>query len=68
MAWPRIWFCLSNTCGSVWLNGVGQSRETDEIHDKDCVKEKFQLARVKYDGDDERDREVLVVGNCSINI
>ena len=52
----------------MWLNGVGQSRETDEIHDKDCVKGEFQLARVKYDGDDERDREVLVVGNCSINI
>ena len=52
----------------MWLNGEGQSRETDEIHDKDCVKEEFQLARVKYDGDDERDREVLVVGNCSINI
>ena len=67
MAWPGIWFCLSNTCDSVWLNGVG-NRETDEIHDKDCVKEEFQLARVKFDGDNERDMEVLRVGNCSINI
>ena len=68
MAWLGIWFCLSNTCDSVWSNRVGQSRETDDIDDEDCVEEEFQLARVKYDRDDERGREALGEGNCSVNI
>ena len=42
-----IWFGISNTCGGVWLNRGEQNRETDEEHDEDCVKEGFQLARVK---------------------
>ena len=25
----------------MWLNGVGQNRETDEEHDEDCVEEAF---------------------------
>ena len=29
----------------MWLNGVGQNRETDEGHDEDCVEEGFQLVR-----------------------
>ena len=32
-------------CG---LMEVGQNRETDEEHDKDCIEEGFQLARVKW--------------------
>ena len=52
----------------MWSNWVGQSRETDEIDDEDCVEEEFQLARVKCDRDDERGREALGEGHCSINI
>ena len=37
-----MWFGISNTCGSAWLNGVGQNREINEEHDEDCVKEKFR--------------------------
>ena len=32
--------------------------ETDEERDEDCVEEGFQLARVKFDRDGERDREL----------
>ena len=53
MASLAIWFSISNTCGGLWLNGVGQNREADEEHDGDCVEEGFQLARVKFDRDDE---------------
>ena len=49
-------------------NGIGQNRETDEENDEDCVKKGFQLARVKFDRDGERDREALGIGSCSINI
>ena len=49
----------------MWSNRVGQSRETDDIDDEDCVEEEFQLARVKCDRDDERGREALGEGNCS---
>ena len=35
----------------MWLNWVGQNRETDEEHADDCVEERFQLARVISDGD-----------------
>ena len=68
MAWLGIWFGLSNNCDSVWSNGVGQNRETDEEHDEDCIEEGFQLARIKYDRDSEGGREALGVGNCSVNI
>ena len=33
----------------MWSNGVGENREIDEEHDKDCVKEGLQFARVKFD-------------------
>ena len=49
-------------------NGVGQNRETNEEHDKDCIEGGFQLARIKFDRDSEGDREALGVGNCSVNI
>ena len=68
MAWLAIWFGISNTCDGVWLNAVGQNRETNEEHDKDCVKEEFQLARVIHDKDGEGGREALGIGNHSINI
>ena len=68
MAWLGIWLCLSNTCDVVRSNGVGQNRETDENHAEVCVEEGFQLARVKFDRDNEWGREVLGVENCSINI
>ena len=31
-------FGISNTCGGVWLNVVGQNRETNEEHNKACGK------------------------------
>ena len=31
--------------GGTWLNGVGQNKETNKQYDKDCVAERFQLAR-----------------------
>ena len=68
MAWYAIWFGISNTCGGVWLNGVGQNRETDEEHDEVCVEEKFQLDRVKLDENVEEGREAPCTGNHSINI
>ena len=49
-------------------NGIGQNRETDEENDENCVKKGFQLARVKFDRDGERDWEALGIGSCSINI
>ena len=52
----------------MWLNGVGENRETDKEHDEDCVEERFQLARAKFGRDGEGDREALGVGNLSINI
>ena len=52
----------------MWLNRVGQNRETDEKHDEDCVEEGFQLAGVKLDQYGEGGRDALVVGNYSINI
>ena len=68
MAWLGIWLGISNTCGGVWSNEIGQNRETDEEHDGDCVEEGFQLARVKFDRGGEGGREALRMGNCSINI
>ena len=61
-------FGISNSCGGMWLNRVGQNRETNEEHDEDCVKEGFQLASVKYGKDDERCREDIGMLNRSINI
>ena len=52
----------------MWLNWVGQNRETDEEHDEDCIEEGFQLARVKFDRDGEGGRKALGLGNRSINI
>ena len=52
----------------MWLNQVGQNRETTEEHNEDCVEEGFNLARVKFDRDGEGDREALGMGNCSINV
>ena len=64
MAWIDLWFGLSNTCSGTWSKGVRQNRETNEEHDQDCVKEGFQLVRVKFDKDGEGDREALGMGNC----
>ena len=50
------------------MNGVKQNRETDEEHDEDCLKEDFQIARVKFDRDVEGEREALGMRKCSINI
>ena len=52
----------------MWLNGIRQNRETDEEHDEDCLKEGFQIARVKFDRDVQREREALGIRKCSINI
>ena len=68
MAWLDTLFNISNTYVSAWSNGVGQNRETDEEHDKYCVEEGFQLARVKFDRDGEGGSEAPGMGNCSINI
>ena len=66
LAWHTVY--LSNTCDGVWSNGVGPNKETDKKHDEDCVEERFQLGRVKYDRDGEGSREALVEGSCSIKI
>ena len=42
---------ISNTCGGAWSNGVGQNREINKEHDKDCVEKVFELPRVKNDRD-----------------
>ena len=46
---------------------VEWSRKNRKTND-DCLKEGFQLTRVKFDRDDDRDREALSMRNCSINI
>ena len=68
MARLGIWFSISNTCGSVWANGVKQNKETDEEHDEDCVQVGLKLASVKFDRDGEEGREALGMRNCSIDI
>ena len=50
---------MSNTCGSVSLNRVGQNMEAAEEHDEDFAEERFQLARVKFDRDAEEGRKAL---------
>ena len=66
MAWIVIWFSISNTCSGTCLNEVRKNSETEEEHDEDCVEERFQLARIKLERDDEEDRETLVIRNCII--
>ena len=51
----------------MWSNEVGQNRETDGEHDNECVKEGFQLARVKFHRGGEGGKEALNVENCNIN-
>ena len=38
-----IQFCISNTCGGVWLTGVGKNKETDKEHDENCIEFSFFL-------------------------
>ena len=52
----------------MWLNWVGQIRETNEEHDENCVEEGFQLTRVKFERDGEGGRKALDMGNCCIII
>ena len=68
MACLGIWFGMSNTCDGMWSNGLGLNRENDEKHDEGCVKEGFQLVRVKLDRNGEVRRKALSMGNGSINI
>ena len=68
MVWLGICFVISNTCDGMSSNGVGLNRETDEKRDEGCCKEGFQLARVKLDRNGKEGREVLSMGNGSINI
>ena len=68
MDWAGIRLVISNTCGGVWQNGVGQNTEINEEHEKDCVEERIQLDSLKVDRDAKRGREALGMGNCSINI
>ena len=51
-----------------WSNRVGHNRETDEEHDKNCVEEGFQFARVKLDRDGQGCSDAPGVGSCSFNI
>ena len=68
MAGFPIWFGVSNTCSGMWLNGVGQNRESNEEHNEDCIEDGFQLARVKCGKDGARGREALGMGNCNSNV
>ena len=52
----------------MWSKGLRLNRETDGNHDECCVKERFQLARVKLDRIDEGGREALSMWNFSISI
>ena len=63
--------CISNTCGGLWSNEVGQNWETDKDHDEDCVEECFSwrgFQKVKFDIDGEGGRKALGMGNGSIDI
>ena len=68
MAWLVIWFGISNACGGMWSNELGQNRETDEEYDEDCVEEGFQLVREKLNRNGKGGRKAIGMGNCSINI
>ena len=61
-----MWFDTYNNCG-VWSNWVGQNTEIDKEHDKDCVEEELQLARVKFERDGKGNRQALGIGYCGIN-
>ena len=64
LVYGLVYLTLVLPCGR-----IGQEKqETDEEYDEDCVKEGFQLARVKFDRDGERGREALGMRNCSINL
>ena len=71
-AYSLIIFLTGLACHVVWyilywwwrLVELG----TDEVHDKDCVEERFYLAWVKFERDGERGWEALGMGNCNINI
>ena len=41
--WDMVWYIQYS--GSTWLNSVGQNSEINEQYDKDCVADRFQLAR-----------------------
>ena len=49
----------------MWLNEVGQNRETNEEYDDYCFEEGFHLTRVKFDRDGKGDREAVGMGYCS---
>ena len=59
MALLDTWFGTSNTCRSVWSNGVRQNRKANYEHDEGCVEEEFRLAGVKFDRNGEGGREAL---------
>ena len=63
-----IGFVISIIFGGIWLNRVGQNRETVEEYDEDGAEGEFQMARVKLDRNGEGDRKALGLRNCSINI
>ena len=41
------WFGISNTCGGLWSNGVGQNRAIDKEHNKDYAEEGFSCLTYK---------------------
>ena len=47
---------------------VRQSRKIDEEHEENYIEERFQLARVTFYREGQKDREALAMGYCSINI
>ena len=51
----------------MWLNWVGQNRETTQEHDEDCAEEGFQSTSVNFDRDGKLEREALGIGYCSSN-
>ena len=57
-----LWFGISNICGGMWSNGLGQNRENNEEHDEDCVEEGFRLASAKLGRNDKGGRKALVWG------
>ena len=61
------WFGISNTCGGLWSNVVGQNRETDKEDDEDCA-EGGSVDSGKFYRDGEGGREALGIENCSIII
>ena len=50
------------------MNGVGQNKETNEQYDEDWVKQRFQLARVKFGKDGEGSRIAVGMKKSRINI